>query len=156
MIRYIVISCLIIFSSCSLSTQQELSLNKSINSMIEARNDGDGLSYLNHTHPSIVKHFKKLGDSLLKKKFQEVPESVSRYGYEEDYVFWGSGYVKEVKHKDTIIQARIEIQLYQDHSKIDSTVTFYATSFENETDWLFASAADYTASYFPVEQRLFD
>ena len=156
MTRLFVISLLVIVASCSLSTQQELSLNKSINNMIEARNDGDRLSYLNHTHPAIVKHFKGLGDSLLKQKFQEVPESTSRYDFDDQYIYWGAGYVKEVMHKNTIIQAKIEIKLYENHNMIDSTVTFYATSFDDETDWLFASSTDYNAPYFPVEQRLFD
>ncbi len=142
--------------SCSLSTEQEMSLNKSINNMIEARNTGDGLSYLNYTHPAIVKHFTNLGDSLLKQKFQEVPESSSRYQFDEDYIYWGSGYVKEVRNSDSIIQAKIEIKLYENHNLIDSTVTFYATSFEDESDWLFSVSSDYYSSYFPVKQRLFD
>jgi hypothetical protein len=127
-----------------------------MNNMIEARNTGDGLSYLNYTHPAVVKYFNKLGDSLLKQKFQEVPESTSRYQFDEDYIYWGSGYVKEVRNSDSIIQAKIEIMLYENHNLIDSTVTFYATSFENESAWLFSISTDYHSSYFPVEQRLFD
>ncbi len=147
---------LFILAGCSLSTEQEMSLNKSINNMIEARNTGDGLSYLNYTHPAIVKHFTNLGDSLLKQKFQEVPESSSRYQFNDNYIYWGSGYVKEVRNRDTIIQAKIEIKLYENHDMIDSTVTFFATSFEKESDWLFSISSDYHSSYFPVEQRLFD
>lgn len=146
-----------ILVSCSLSTEQEMELNHSLNNMIQARNDGDGLSYLNFTHPAIVKHYKDKGDSILKKKFQEIPKRSERGHFENDsLIYWGTGYVKEVRNQDSVIQARIEIQLYKNHELLDSNAVFYATSFENETDWIFANSNDYFSSVFPVEHRLFD
>lgn len=153
--RFLVfLSGLFLAFACSLSTEQEMALNKTMSNMIEARNTGDGLSYLNYTHPAIVKHYKGLGDSILKLKFQEVPQD-NRGIYEPEATYWGSGYVKEVKEKDSIIQAKVEIKLYQDHQPIDSVVTFYATSFGTETDWLFAEKKDYNSDYFPENHRLF-
>tara|TARA_B100000508_G_scaffold141079_1_gene146071 strand:+ start:44109 stop:44585 length:477 start_codon:yes stop_codon:yes gene_type:complete len=149
-------SILLVLAACSMSTEQEMELNHSLNNMIQARNDGDGLSYLNFTHPSIVKYYKSKGDSALIKKFQEVEKGNSRsYEDDQEMVYWGTGYVKEVKSKDSILQARIEIKLYQDHVDIDSTAVFYATSYSGETDWLFAQDLDYFSKAFPVNQRLF-
>jgi hypothetical protein len=156
MLRITLMTILFLFLfSCSLSTEQEMSLNQSIINMVESRNQGDGLSYLNHTHPAVVKHYKSLGDSVLIQKFQEIPERKSRNHFNSDWVYWSTGYVKEVEHEDTLTQAKIEIQLYKNNKVLDSTLIFYATSFEGETDWLFAKSEDYYASYFPVEQRLF-
>lgn len=156
MMRILVYTVLVLsIVSCTLSTQQEMALNKALSNLIEARNNGDGLSYLNYTHPAVVKHYKKAGDSILIKRFQEVPEQKSRQLFDEDYIYWDKGYIKQVKSTDSIIQAQIEIRLFENGKRLDSVVTLYATSFNDETDWLFTLENDYHTSYFPSAQKLF-
>jgi hypothetical protein len=143
--------------SCKMSTEQELSLNKSLLRMVEARNSGDALSYLNFTHPAIVKHYTAQGDSALIKKFQEVPVMGSRDDLkQEGLIRWGEGYTKEVKQNDSILQAEVEIQLYREYELLDSTAIFYATCFKDELDWNFVNESDYGKSYFPASLRLFE
>jgi hypothetical protein len=125
--------------------------------MIEARNSGDALSYLNFTHPAIVKHYTLQGDSALIKKFQEVPRMSARDELkQEGLIRWGEGYTKEVKQKDSILQAKVEIQLYKEYELLDSIAIFYATCFKDELDWIFVNESDYGKSYFPSNLRLFE
>ena len=154
---FIVLSLMLSVLSCKLSTEQELSLSKSILRMIEARNSGDALSYLNYTHPAIVKYYTEQGDSALIKKFQEVPRMGSRDDLKrEGLIRWGEGYTKSVRQKDSILQAKVEIQLYKEYELIDSIAVFYATCFEDELDWIFVNESDYGKSYFPSNLRLFE
>src|SRR5690554_7033522 len=63
----------LLLASCTLTTEQETKLNADMNLLIKVRNEGDALSYLNLTHPLIVKHYKEKGDAVFKSKFQEMP-----------------------------------------------------------------------------------
>lgn len=143
--RGILVWIIAIISSCTLSTQQEMSLNREIHQFIQVRNEGDALSFLNYTPPQVVRYYKDLGDSTFKAKFRVLPATSNSNPNQlpSDIVYWNQGYIKEVSKKDTLIEAQIEISLVQNSKNLDSTTTFYAISKNNTSNWLFVSEHDY-------------
>lgn len=141
-------------STCTFSTQQEMQLNKDLSNFILVRNEGDALSYLNFTHPLIVNHYKDLGDSIFKKKFQEVPKKEEQNLTKKEIVYWNKGYIKSAKSNDSLIQAKVEITLFQKNKALDSTTVLYAISTQQSKNWLFIHQEDYL-TVFPKTYRLF-
>ncbi len=144
-----------IVSSCELSTDQETQLNKDLSNLISVRNNGDALSYLNYTHPIIVKHYKSLGDSIYKSRFQSISPKTSRDYLDTSEVFWANAHQKEVKSDDSLIQVKVQITLARGYDKIDSSNTIYGIAKKNGSNWLFVEQQDYFSDYFPDDLRLF-
>lgn len=141
--KFLIVWLVVLISSCTLSTQQEMKLNKDIHQFIQVRNEGDALSFLNYMDPAIVRHYKDLGDSIFKEKFKALPQNQNSNGMLPDVVYWNQGYIKKVVKKDALIEAKLEISLIKDSKSIDSTTTFYAISTNNASNWLFVSEYDY-------------
>lgn len=150
----VVLMGVITFSSCTLSTQQETQLNADMNQLIIVRNDGDALSYMDYTHPIIVKHYKQKGPIPFKEKFQEITRRHERKGSQSEIIFWNKGYIKSTKSNDSLIQSKIQITLIQDYKELDSSTFFYGITTKNADNWTFISKADYF-SVFPEKLRLF-
>ncbi|PHR46684.1 MAG: hypothetical protein COA32_09375 [Fluviicola sp.] len=145
----------VIFTGCDLSTEQETQLNKDLSNLIIVRNNGDALSYLNYTHPIVVKYYKSLGDSIYKKRFQSVSPKSSREYLDTSAVYWTNAYQKEIKSDDSLIQVKVQITLAKGYDEIDSSNTIYAVSKKNGSNWLFIESQDYFSDYFPEDLRLF-
>ncbi|MGM0480249.1 MAG: hypothetical protein ACQERC_13590, partial [Bacteroidota bacterium] len=109
---YILLS-LGLITACSMSGEQELELNRSLKALIEARNSGDALSYLNATHPAIVKYYDDLGEKAMHNRFQEVPKPTESRETNRDSTVttWGSYYIKGSRTSDSLLQVKVEIQL---------------------------------------------
>ncbi len=146
MVRYSLLFTLlgIFMGSCTLSTEQEMNLNRDIHQFIQIRNEGDALSFLNYMHPSIVRYYKNLGDSTFIEKFNIAAQNSNFASNEKEIVKWNQGYIKKVIKKGKRIEAKIEISLIREQRPIDSTLTYYAISSNNSSNWLFASQKDYT------------
>ena len=145
--------------SCTLSTEQEMNLNRDVGQFIQVKNEGDALSFLNYMHPSIVRHYKDTGDSTFIEKFDITTSKNNPYPAEEFTVLWDQGYIKKVIKKEDLIEAKIEISLVEfsltnGRHSIDSTLIYYAISNVNSSNWLFASAEDY-AKLLHKDQQLF-
>lgn len=143
-------------SSCEMTTDQETQLNKDLSNLISVRNNGDALSYLNHTHPIVVKHYKSLGDSIYKNRFQVITAKSSRDRVDTSKVYWANTYQKSVKSNDSLIQVKVEISLVKGYDKIDSTNIIYGIAKKNGSNWLFVEEFDYFSNYFPDDLRLFE
>jgi hypothetical protein len=141
--------------SCTLSTQQETVLNSNMNQLITVRNEGDALSYMDYTHPIIVKHYKQKGTVFFKEKFQEVSRENEQNENQSKVIFWDKGYIKSTKANDSLIQAKIQISLIQNNKPLDSSALFYAITTKNASNWTFVSRTDYF-SVFPEKLRLFE
>jgi hypothetical protein len=139
-----------------MNTEQETQLNKDLSNLISVRNNGDALSYLNFTHPIVVKHFKSLGDSIYKNRFQVISPKSSRYDLDTAEVYWTNSYQKSVKSDDSLLQVEIQISLARGYDKIDSTNTIYGIAKKNGSNWLFVEQQDYFSDYFPHSLRLFE
>lgn len=145
----------ILFVGCDLSTEQETQLNKDLSNLITVRNNGDALSYLNYTHPIIVKHYKSLGDSLYKQRFQSISPKSSREYLDTSEIYWVNAYQKEIKSNDSVIQVKVQITLAAGYDKIDSSSTIYGVAKKNGSNWLFIEEHDYFSDYFPNDLKLF-
>lgn len=155
----IVLTFLVLFTliiGCDLSTEQETQLNKDLSNLITVRNNGDALSYLNYTHPIIVKHYKSLGDSIYKQRFQSISPKSSRDYLDTSEVYWVNAYQKDIKSNDSLIQVKVQITLAAGYDKIDSSSTIYGVAKKNGSNWLFIEEHDYFSDYFPEELRLFE
>lgn len=152
----IILVLIILTLGCDLSTEQETQLNKDLSNLISVRNNGDALSYLNYTHPIIVKYYKSLGDSVYKNRFQPISPKSSRDGLDTSEVYWTNAYQKEVKSDDSLIQVEVQITLARGYDKIDSSSTVYAIAKKNGSNWLFVEQHDYFSDYFPGNLRLFN
>lgn len=146
----------LLVTSCEMNTEQETQLNKDLANLISVRNNGDALSYLNFTHPIVVKHFKSLGDSIYKNRFQVISPKSSRYDLDTAEVYWTNSYQKAVKSDDSLLQVKIQISLARGYDKIDSTNTIYGIAKKNGSNWLFVEQQDYFSDYFPNSLRLFE
>lgn len=147
---------LILATGCDLSTEQETQLNKDLSNLISVRNNGDALSYLNYTHPIIVKYYKSLGDSIYKERFQSISPKSSRDYLDTSEVYWTNAYQKAIKSNDSLVQVKVQITLAKGYDKIDSTTTLYGIAKKNGSNWLFVEQQDYYSDYFPKYLRLFD
>lgn len=145
----------VLVSSCTLSTQQEMSLNKDIHQFIQVRNEGDALSFLNYIHPAVVRYYKDLGDSTFNEKFKALPQGYNQNGMQTDVVFWDQGIIKKVVKKDSLIEAKLKISLIKNSKSLDSTTIFYAISKSDASNWLFVSEDDYF-NVLRKEERLID
>lgn len=145
-----------IVSSCELSTDQETQLNKDLSNLLAVRNNGDALSYLNYTHPIVVKHYKSLGDSIYKSRFQSIKPKTSRDYLDTSEVYWANAYQKEVRSDDSLIQVKVQITLARGYDNIDSSSTIYGIAKKNGSNWLFVEQQDYFSDYFPKSLRLFE
>jgi hypothetical protein len=145
----------LVFTSCELSTQQETQLNKDLSNLLSVRNNGDALSYLNYTHPIIVKHYKSLGDSVYKNRFQSISPKSSRDYLDTSEIYWTNAYQKAIKSNDSLVQVKVQITLARGSERIDSTSTLYGIAMKKGSNWLFIEQEDYFSEYFPAELRLF-
>lgn len=55
--------------ACTLTADQEASLNSSVSRYIQARNECQVVGLVGFTHPELVKDFKSQGDSVFQQKF---------------------------------------------------------------------------------------
>lgn len=154
----IILTFLVLFTlmvACDLSTEQETQLNKDLSNLITVRNNGDALSYLNYTHPIVVKYYKSLGDSIYKKRFQSISPKSSRDYLDTSEVYWVNAYQKDIKSDDSLIQVKVQITLAKGYDKMDSSTTIYGVAKKSGSNWLFIEEQDYFSDYFPTNLRLY-
>lgn len=159
MMRTAIIALLLAFVvACSMTAEQELELNRSLKELVEARNSGDALSYLNATHPAIVKYYDDLGEDAMQDRFQEVPKPSGNRTNRRDStsIVWGSYYIKSSKTSDSLLQVKVEIQLIQDNERMDSSLIMYATTPRSKSNWLFVTESDYHLAVYPDFLKLFE
>lgn len=125
-----------------------------MNQLIIVRNDGDALSFMNYTHPIVVKYYKQKGDSIFKNKFQEIPRKINQDKIKTKLIYWENGYIKSTKSSDSLVQAKIQITLVQNHKSLDSSTFYYGLTTKSSSSWTFVSKEDYF-SILPQEMRLF-
>ena len=145
----------LLLASCTLTTEQETKLNADMNLLIKVRNEGDALSYLNLTHPLIVKHYKEKSDAVFKSKFQEMPRQKDQDKDKAELIYWKGGYIKSIASNDSLIHAKIQFTLMQNHQDLDSSSIYYGINKKQSSNWTFVSAADYF-TVLPKEMRLFE
>jgi hypothetical protein len=141
------LSILLLVISCELNSQQEMALNNDLQTLMDARNEGDALMYLGLTHPQIIRFYKNKGDAAVKSRFQQVPQnSKSVYGYynfDGDAFMWSKYFQQGVKKELDHIQVKFLIRGDFIESEKDSSFFLYALSSDDGNSWTFAEEQDY-------------
>lgn len=146
---------IVVLSACTLSSEQELRLVKDMEEYINIQNQGDVLSFVNSTHPIVVRHYKELGDSVFFNTFNMIRKTDLLKVEKDSIIYWKSGIIKATKSKDTLFQAQIAISLMKNNTALDSSVVVYASSTKNSPKWLFVNEEEYH-TVLPKEMQLFD
>ena len=128
---------LLILGACSLSPDQETSLNKAMTMYINARNEGGVTAYVAYTHPAAVAHYTALGDSVFK----------SRYDLSavNDNPFLKDGTILEIESEGSRLHIKYSFvslaPLYSDERSKE--VYLFAISENNGESWFFIDEEDY-------------
>jgi hypothetical protein len=124
-----------------------MALNNDLQTIVDARNEGDALMYFGLTHPQITRFYKNQGDDVVKTRFQQVPQnSKSVYGYynfDGDAFMWSRYFQQGVKKEMDHIQAKFLIRGDFIQSEKDSSFFLFALSTDDGNSWTFAEEQDY-------------
>ena len=133
--HYRIFLLLLLLGSCTLNADQEKSLNKAHVDYAAARNSGDVVKFAAFTHPSVISHYKQLGDSVFKQKF-DLPVDIEHIQ---------DGSVIEIAKEDKTIHARIDYLnvFISDYSKEPEEFTVIAISEDEGVTWFILEQQDY-------------
>ncbi|TNE96234.1 MAG: hypothetical protein EP322_08745, partial [Bacteroidetes bacterium] len=92
---------LILISSCTLSADQEATLNRSINNHLSAMNEGRMLQYLSEIHPLAVRYYKDKGDSVFEAHFEL--KNINSEVYYQDPI------IKQIEKEGDVIHVEFEV-----------------------------------------------
>mgnify|MGYP001189058613 CR=1 FL=1 len=138
---------LLIVQACTLSGEQEDRLNKQLSRYINAYNDNRTLEVVAHTHPAVVKYYKKQGDTLFLNHFQQL---------ENDFqTFLSNPLYREMKETSKSIQRKYWLEKYTVNEEINDEYCIFAISEDGGNNWFFALEEDYFNSAIQLNKRLF-
>lgn len=124
-----------VLSSCSLSADQESSLNNAKTSFINSKNNGAVMSYVAFTHPDVVSYYKEMGDSVFQTRFDL---SSSEYN-----AFLTNGNIRKITQSNPKIHVKYEFtNVNMEDTKLDDAI-IYAISNNDGESWFFAESEDY-------------
>ncbi len=136
-------------SSCTLSADQEATLNRSINNHLSAMNEGRMLQYLSEIHPLAVRYYKDKGDSVFEAHF-ELKNMNSEVYYQDPII-------KQIEKEGDVIHVEFEVleissNLFDEQA---SPLKVFALSSDNGKTWYFLHDNDYTDDHvLKKEERL--
>ena len=123
--------------SCSLNSTQEDSLNQAKNKYIEARNKGIIITYVEFTHPKVVRYYKDLGDNVFIDRF-DLEVGVGS-------LFLQDGAIKETNWDGDNIHVKYEfLGVLETEFRLEGSQEFiYAMSGDDGKSWHFVEEKDY-------------
>lgn len=143
------ISVLLLFTffsiaSCSLNSEQERNLNKSIIKFLFSVNKELKLSVAAATHPLILRQLKEDGHEKLK-----------RY-LDPKYNIWTDAVIGKTKIKGDVIHIELKVAQVskQTYEKNDKRIRLYAISEDNGKNWYFVDYKLYESEYCKKLKRL--
>lgn len=134
-------------SACTLTGEQEDRLNKQLSRYINAYNENRTLEIVAHTHPAVVKFYKKESDSIFLAHFQQKEN--------EFQTFLSNPLFREMKEGSKSIQRKYWIEKYTVSEEISDEYCIFAISEDGGDNWFFALEADYFNPSIQLEKRLF-
>lgn len=132
---------------CSLSAEQEKSLNQAQRAYVDARNEADVLRFVGYTHPSVIAHYKHDSDSSFQQKFD----------LSEDHYQIQDGTIKEIKKDGKSIQVKYLFKSIEKGSfgEFGDDQIIVAMSEDDGSTWFFISDADYrNEEIIPAKHQL--
>lgn len=130
---------LLLIGACSLSSSQEATLHKAVNSFVNAHNNGAVMAYVGCTHPNVVGYYENQGDSIFRQRF-ELFEPQNGGDLLQD------GHVKEIEKNGKEIHVRYVFDRLEEKEfeQQISEIGVVAISLNDGETWFFAEDADYT------------
>lgn len=146
---YYIILLLLMAVSCTLSADQEKSLNEAQRAYVDARNEADVLKYVGYTHPNVIAHYKHLADSSFQKKFD----------LSEDPYTIQDGTIREIKTDNNSIHVAYLFKTIEkgSYGEFGEDRIIVAISEDSGKTWFFLEKADYlNNNILPKEHQLID
>lgn len=130
---------LILFiTGCSLSADQESSLNSAVTAYTTARNNGQVMTYVAFTYPNAVAFYKDQGDSAFVEKFGG-SNDIDTYSFIQD------GNIRDIESDGKKIHVRYSFLELDDifYGAKGSEVIIYSISEDDGKNWFFIDEEDY-------------
>lgn len=135
--KFLPIILLLLLAGCTLSADQEASLNDAMVSYVNSKNNGVVMSYVAFTHPNSVAYYKAKGDSAFTTKFD-----LSDSEYDP---FLQDGNILEIETNDNEITVKYNFlsvsgSFFEEDAE---EVTIFAISEDAGETWFFIEEDDY-------------
>lgn len=133
---FLSISCLLL--ACSLNSEQERQLNKSLSNYLNAKNSGSILEYSSLIYPELIREWKTSGIDTLKEKVKLKTDTTELKHYDNPYIIL-------TKKENKTIQIKYQLDCYQNEytSSEKTKVYLYAISDDEGKSWFFVDEKDY-------------
>lgn len=141
---------LLLFVGCTLSADQEASLNNAKIEYVNARNSGQVMTYVAYTHPDVVAYYKELGDSMFVEKFGD-SNGLAQGTFLQD------GNIRNTEFNGDKIHVKYSfLEIDQlDFQMGSRDVIIYAVSNDDGKNWFFIEEEDYrNTAIIPEEKQL--
>lgn len=137
------------FSSCTLNSTQEATLNNALSTYVNAHNNGAVLSYVGVIYPPAVAYYKDQGDSTFHYKFDLSAES--------ERPLLTDGTILGTKKENQSIHVKYRFAQLHDVFEGDSEYKIhYAITEDDGVNWFFLQEMDYlNDTIMSLEKRLF-
>lgn len=128
---------LLALGACTLNSDQEQALNRSLKEYIDARNGGFLVVYTGFTHPNALDYYLEQGDEEFKERFDLTPNPKSFYLQD--------GTVRETEWDGDNIHVRYEFVGVNEYdlSLRSKIFSIYAISIDDGASWHFIDKIDY-------------
>lgn len=137
----------LLITACSLSGEQEASLNKSVIEYIEARNNNRVSMRVRLTHPKVVRYYKNKGDEIFKERFR--PENNNEY--------WRDPTIRTVEKSGKVIHVKYEVTTLHEYELeiVEDRRDLYAISSDDGQHWKFMDSDEYNNDeILPKDKKL--
>ncbi len=134
------------FIRCTLSADQEKRVMSGLNLYKKSIENKDILQLVALEHPSVVKYYKNLGDSLFLDHYLQRRNAA--------FVF-DNPFLQETKQQGKTIQLKFKTYLYQNEEEISDNHCIFAISEDEGNNWSYVSDSNYFSSYFPKKLQFF-
>ncbi len=133
---FLSISCLLL--ACSLNSEQERQLNKSLSNYLNAKNSGSILEYSSLIYPELIREWKTSGIDTLKEKVKLKTDTTELKHYDNPFIIL-------TKKENKTIQIKYQLDCYQNEytSSEKTKVYLYAISDNEGKSWFFIGEKDY-------------
>ena len=133
---FIIFSCLIL--ACSLNSEQERQLNKSLSNYLNAKNSGAILEYTSLIYPELIREWKTSGLDTLKEKVKLKTDTTELKQYDNPFIIL-------TKKENKSIQIKYQLDCYSNEytSSEKTKVNLYAISDDEGKSWFFMDEKDY-------------
>jgi hypothetical protein len=142
----------LLVSACTLSANQEASLQKAMSSYLAAHNNGAVMAFVGFTHPNVVGFYQEKGDSVFRERFE-------LFDAENGGDFLQDGTIKKIETIGNSIHVQYIFESYQVRGLDErfSELSIIAISSDDGKTWFFADQQDYVNdSIFNPKERLID